>query len=108
MKGWYDEKKDWHYSSAGCNIGRMCKHFTQVVWRETKKLGLGYAQNNGRAYIVVRYSPGGNFHPGGQKVEWYNRNVQLEGTEQIHLKEIQPLYLIYFDRRQWKQRLWWK
>ena len=61
----------------------MCGHFTQVVWRETKKLGLGYAQKNGRAYIVARYSPGGNFHYAGRKVKWYKRNVQREGTEQL-------------------------
>ena len=42
-----------------------------------------YAQKNGRAYIVARYSPGGNFHYAGRKVKWYKRNVQREGTEQL-------------------------
>ena len=80
VKGWYDEKKDWNYSSVKCKKGRMCGHFTQVVWKETRKLGLGYAQKNGRAYIVARYSPGGNFFHYGQKRKWYNKNVQREGT----------------------------
>ena len=51
-----------------------------MVWKNSKKLGLGIAQTesaDGYAenYVVARYDPGGNFHTEGQKVEDYVANV---------------------------------
>ncbi|CAF4223576.1 unnamed protein product, partial [Rotaria sordida] len=38
-------------------------HFTQVVWRSTKKLGVGvaYADEGRTVYVVAQYSPPGNY-----------------------------------------------
>lgn len=37
-------------------------HFTQVVWKETKEFGIGYAKNNlGFEYITANYFPAGNY-----------------------------------------------
>jgi uncharacterized protein YkwD len=37
-------------------------HFTQIVWRETTKVGFGFAQSeDGRFYAVANYSPAGNY-----------------------------------------------
>ena len=51
---WYDEVKDYDFGNPGfaMNTG----HFTQVVWKGTKKVGFGYAGN----YVVGRYEPSGN------------------------------------------------
>ncbi|XP_057305022.1 ectin-like [Hydractinia symbiolongicarpus] len=57
---WYDEYKDYDYSttkSAGGAIG----HFTQVVWKPTTHIGVGIAKSSSGTYIVARYSPQGNF-----------------------------------------------
>ena len=50
----------------------------KVVWRETKQLGLGIAQQ-GQKYIVVgRYRPAGNMTNAG----YFERNVApLKGSE---------------------------
>ena len=51
-----------------------------MVWKNSKKLGLGIAQKEtadgwAQNYVVARYDPRGNFHMIGQKVEDYVANV---------------------------------
>lgn len=42
-------------------------HYTQTVWRETSEVGCGVADgNDGKTYLVCRYTPPGNFE--GQPV----------------------------------------
>ncbi|CAF4158003.1 unnamed protein product, partial [Adineta steineri] len=58
---WYAEIKDYDWSKPGYkgSIG----HFTQVIWKDTTKLGIGRAVtgNNGTAYVVANYYPAGNY-----------------------------------------------
>lgn len=36
-------------------------HFTQVVWKDTREMGVGMARSNtGKLYIVANYDPAGN------------------------------------------------
>jgi Cysteine-rich secretory protein family len=40
------------------NVG----HFTQVVWKSSKELGVGKAKSrSGRIYVVANYYPPGNY-----------------------------------------------
>lgn len=36
-------------------------HFTQVVWKESKELGVAFAKNGGKVIVVANYSPPGNY-----------------------------------------------
>ena len=37
-------------------------HFTQVVWKETKELGIAKAKgDDGKIFVVARYHPAGNY-----------------------------------------------
>jgi Cysteine-rich secretory protein family len=36
-------------------------HYTQIIWRNTTRLGCGLATGNGRDVLVCRYGPPGNF-----------------------------------------------
>ncbi len=43
-KSWIDEKEDYHYSKidragSDCNTGKKCGHYTQIVWRDTTRIG---------------------------------------------------------------------
>ena len=67
--GWSKECVDYDYSSNSCK-GKQCGHFTQVVWRSTKKVGCGVATCDGgetdtgygRSEVwVCNYSPPGNY-----------------------------------------------
>ena len=58
----YNEIKAYDFSKPGFKSG--IGHFSQVVWKSTDKIGVGFAEsnkNNGHEVIVVaRYSPAGN------------------------------------------------
>ena len=58
-KSWYDEIKDYRYQN---NFVPKAGHFSQVVWKGSKELGVGVAQaKNGTWYGVCNYFPAGNF-----------------------------------------------
>ncbi len=52
---WYEEKADYTYSNSDYN------HYTQMVWKSTKSVGVGVAICEDGSYIIVaNYAPGGN------------------------------------------------
>ena len=57
---WYKEIKLYNFNQPGFSMSTG--HFTQVVWKGSQKLGLGYAlTGDGKTlYVVAQYSPPGN------------------------------------------------
>jgi len=55
---WAAESRDYDYGSNGCR--GMCGHYTQIVWRATKRVGCGVARAGGREVWVCNYDPPGN------------------------------------------------
>ena len=77
----YVEINNYDYGTATTKNGEAVGHFTQMVWRDTTKFGVGIAtRENGDGnidtFIVARYAPRGNIHTTGQRFEDYSRNVQ--------------------------------
>ncbi len=64
VAAWVSEKADYTYDSNTCAPGKACGHYTQVVWRDTTKVGCGRATCTAGEMIntvwVCRYSPTGN------------------------------------------------
>ncbi|THD28101.1 Peptidase inhibitor 16 [Fasciola hepatica] len=63
---WFEEHRHYSFEKNSCKPGRMCGHYTQVVWASTRKVGCGYRKCPGRAFpygysVVCNYGPGGNF-----------------------------------------------
>lgn len=58
-KMWYDKVKDYDYNKPGFSY--KTGHFTQVVWKNSKKFGFGFAKVNGYTVSVGLYSPHGNY-----------------------------------------------
>ncbi|KAG5897860.1 hypothetical protein JTB14_024894 [Gonioctena quinquepunctata] len=66
IKEWYDEIKQYTFGKEKINQSTL--HFSQVVWRKSKEMGIGVAKNQkGQTFIVADYEPKGNYI--GQFVE---------------------------------------
>lgn len=62
VKSWVEEKKYYDPRKKSCAQGHMCGHYTQVVWKETKRLGCARTKcKNGGLYVMCVYDPPGNY-----------------------------------------------
>ncbi|KAM9309346.1 GLI pathogenesis-related 2, like [Pholidichthys leucotaenia] len=56
---WYEEGKNYNFNRPGFSSGTG--HFTAMVWKSSKKLGVGKATaSDGSSFVVARYLPAGN------------------------------------------------
>ncbi|KDP37597.1 hypothetical protein JCGZ_06940 [Jatropha curcas] len=61
VKLWVDEKAFYDYNSSSCAAGKVCGHYTQVVWRNSVRIGCAKGKcNNGGTFITCNYDPPGN------------------------------------------------
>ena len=59
VERWYSEVEKYDFKKGGWQSG--AGHFTQVVWKDSRELGIGKAVgSNGAIYVVGRYRPAGN------------------------------------------------
>lgn len=62
VNSWVSEKSDYIYATNTC-AGDHCLHYTQVVWRNSTRLGCARAMCdtfNGWMFVVCCYDPPGN------------------------------------------------
>ncbi|KAL9238527.1 hypothetical protein vseg_012933 [Gypsophila vaccaria] len=58
---WIAEKSKYDFASNSCKNGE-CGHYTQVVWRDSVRLGCARVTcNNGGVFVVCNYDPPGNY-----------------------------------------------
>ena len=64
---WMDEKKFYDYNSNSCASGEKCGRYTQVVWRDSVRLGGAKVQcDDGQSTIIsCNYDPRGNYNGQG-------------------------------------------
>ena len=62
VRSWAAEVEDYDYQANRCRIGRSCGHYTQVVWRDSRRLGCGRSvcADSGQIWVCT-YDPPGNF-----------------------------------------------
>ena len=63
VEDWGSEKADYDYASNACTDGKMCGHYTQIVWRNSAKVGCGVAvcEDTQEQVWVCQYLPAGNW-----------------------------------------------
>lgn len=59
---WAEEAEYYNYAANSCQKGKVCGHYTQVVWKESKFLGCGQAvcSRDKSQVWVCNYNPPGN------------------------------------------------
>jgi hypothetical protein len=60
---WANERNDFDYAHNRCATGKVCGHYTQVVWRSTTTVGCAVAVcgNTLDQIWVCQYQPPGNW-----------------------------------------------
>ncbi|XP_074657286.1 uncharacterized protein LOC141910492 [Tubulanus polymorphus] len=62
VSGWNDEEKYYDKKTGECK-GGVCQHYTQVVWKNTTKVGCAYKKCTKQAegtLVFCQYTPAGN------------------------------------------------
>lgn len=65
MAGAWINERQFYFHAAFPNVSSTGNwqdvgHYTQIIWRNTGRLGCGLATGNGRDVLVCRYAPQGN------------------------------------------------
>ena len=60
VDAWYNEIKDYDFETYSSKNGNKVGHFTQLIWKDSKELGVGFYCNSNKCCVVANYYPGGN------------------------------------------------
>ncbi|XP_018335436.1 Golgi-associated plant pathogenesis-related protein 1-like [Agrilus planipennis] len=59
VKSWYDEIKFYRFGEEPVDL--TAGRFTQLIWKDTREIGIGVARDEDTAIVVVNYYPPGNY-----------------------------------------------
>jgi pathogenesis-related protein 1 len=63
VNSWGSEKRDYNYVKNTCKSGKMCGHYTQMVWKASTQVGCAIAvcEDSQDQVWVCQYQPTGNW-----------------------------------------------
>ncbi|WOL08054.1 pathogenesis-related protein PRB1-3 [Canna indica] len=84
VNSWVSEKNEYDYNSNSCATGKVCSHYTQVVWPSTTSIGCARVWcNSGSIFITCNYSPPGNVYINFNIcINYYNITIKKNCTSQ--------------------------
>ncbi len=56
---WAAEEKNYNHATNSCS--KVCGHYTQIVWRNSRKVGCAVARRGNVEICVCEYDPPGNY-----------------------------------------------
>jgi len=61
VEAWASEREHYNASDGSCQDGKVCGHWTQMTWRDTREVGCATAScGDGRVVAVCSFFPAGN------------------------------------------------
>jgi len=63
VDAWGEEVGDYNYETNKCADGKVCGHYTQIVWADTERVGCSLRRCDAGTQVVVvcNYEPAGNW-----------------------------------------------
>ena len=63
VDSWGSEKRDYNHAKNSCKPGKMCGHYTQMVWKTSTQVGCAKAvcSDSQEQVWVCQYQPAGNW-----------------------------------------------
>ncbi|KAK1558783.1 hypothetical protein Q3G72_006530 [Acer saccharum] len=62
VSAWAGEEKYYTYATNSCEEGRVCGHYTQIVWKNTRRIGCARVVcDDGDVFMTCNYDPVGNY-----------------------------------------------
>ncbi|EIJ43879.1 uncharacterized protein with SCP/PR1 domains [Beggiatoa alba B18LD] len=58
---WASEVGNYDYAMNRCATGKVCGHYTQIVWQSSTEVGCGKASCGNQEVWVCNYNPAGNY-----------------------------------------------
>ena len=64
VAAWVDERKWYRYVSNSCAGGQVCGHYTQIVWKDTRRVGCAKVTcvDGKGVFMICNYDPPGNYY----------------------------------------------
>nr|AWV55769.1 truncated pathogenesis-related protein PR1-RK [Triticum urartu]AWV55772.1 truncated pathogenesis-related protein PR1-RK isoform 1 [Triticum urartu] len=87
---WVQEKQYYNCSDGSCAAGKICSHYTQIVWANTTRVGCAAVACDGNlgTFILCEYDPRGNV-PGVRPYAGcgqFNRSAQSSPQDFLNLQ----------------------
>lgn len=62
VTAWAAEEKYYNYVKNSCVEGEICGHYTQIVWKTTRRIGCARSVcDDGDVFMNCNYDPPGNY-----------------------------------------------
>ncbi|XP_047333488.1 pathogenesis-related protein PR-1-like [Impatiens glandulifera] len=60
---WVDERNDYNHTTDTCTEGKECGHYTQIVWKNTERIGCArvVCLHGKGIFMTCNYDPPGNY-----------------------------------------------
>ena len=76
VDSWYYTKNSYNFKKPGCENNKLAQDFVNLIWKNTKKIGCGYACEENECFAICTYYPCGGCE------YLYSKNVLPKSSEE--------------------------